>query len=375
MSTHPKQTSDKSESITRQIIKARRDVKRKLNRIRDMRFRNMEFLRGNLQSVITPLIKQETGVKVEKEEEEELGDKVGKKEELIKKPTTSRWPGRTSKQMEFWSFDNGSVRPSTAVDESEGVEEFNYDDDDDGDDDVFEADPRTVMENVPKQRESVIVPSNIDEMRMALNTEEGSSYLNNLAELPRRYLKFLTSSSTNVDNASGVRFDPDSQSWKLGIRPVNFEGNNLLIGDKLYDGTPGLYSLLFEKSPTHYDTEDLKVYKDILKYTRAHYDNYGSGRKITTTGTKYNEIIKIVFPPRSKYKAKSTGAGSKKITSGLLKRVPEGSSKIEYVPFTSMNELVDRLRLLYASEKSGNTSIHNEIVSIIKTLRANHIIE
>ena len=300
---------------------------------------------------------------MDKEKEEELGDKVGKKEELIKKPTTSRWPGRTSKQMEFWSFDNGSVRPSTAVDESEGVEEFNYDDDD-VDDDVFEADPRTVMENVPEQRESVIVPSNIDEMRMALNTEEGSSYLNNLAELPRRYLKFLTSSSTNVDNVSGVRFDPDSQSWKLGIRPVNFEGNNLLIGDKYYDGIP-----------TQYDTEDLKVYKDILKYSRAHYDNYGSGRKITTTGTKYNEIIKIVFPPRSKYKAKSTGAGSKKITSGLLKRVPEDSSKIEYVPFTSMNELVDRLRLLYASEKSGNTSIHNEIVSIIKTLRANHIIE
>ena len=71
MSTHSKQTSDKNEAITRQIIKARRDVKRKLKRIRDMRFRNMEFLRGNLQSVITPLIKQETGVKVEKEEEEE----------------------------------------------------------------------------------------------------------------------------------------------------------------------------------------------------------------------------------------------------------------------------------------------------------------
>jgi hypothetical protein len=48
--------------------------------------------------------------------------------------------------------------------------------------------------------------------------------------------------------------------------------------------------------------------------------------------------------------------------------------KIEYRYFDDVNEIVDRLRLLIASQKAGNHNHNNEIISIIEELREAKII-
>ena len=48
--------------------------------------------------------------------------------------------------------------------------------------------------------------------------------------------------------------------------------------------------------------------------------------------------------------------------------------KIDYVHWDDPNELVDRLRLLMASQRVGNSGHTNEIVSIVEDLREADII-
>jgi hypothetical protein len=48
---------------------------------------------------------------------------------------------------------------------------------------------------------------------------------------------------------------------------------------------------------------------------------------------------------------------------------------IDYVYWNDPNELVNRLRLLVASQSAGHTGHSNEIVSVIEELREANIIE
>jgi hypothetical protein len=50
------------------------------------------------------------------------------------------------------------------------------------------------------------------------------------------------------------------------------------------------------------------------------------------------------------------------------------TKRIEYIYFDDPNEIVDRLRLLIASQEAGNTGHTNEIISIIEELREAKII-
>lgn len=47
---------------------------------------------------------------------------------------------------------------------------------------------------------------------------------------------------------------------------------------------------------------------------------------------------------------------------------------MDYIYWDDPNELVDRLRLLIASQAAGNTSHTNEIFSIIEELREGEIV-
>ena len=49
-------------------------------------------------------------------------------------------------------------------------------------------------------------------------------------------------------------------------------------------------------------------------------------------------------------------------------------NQLDYVYWDDLNELVDRLRLLLASQAAGNPSHTNEIISIIEELREAEII-
>jgi len=132
---------------------------------------------------------------------------------------------------------------------------------------------------------------------------------------------------------------------KLGREEVEFKNKSIIIKDVSYQLTPGLGELLFSRYPMQYTDNDLNTYKDILIQTSAHLTL--DGAKIKKGGTKYTQIITKLF---------SLGTGVKLQTHNL-------------VYWNDPNELVDRLRLLLASQSAGNTGVSNEILSIFEELR------
>lgn len=118
---------------------------------------------------------------------------------------------------------------------------------------------------------------------------------------------------------------------------------------------------------THnYTVDDLKEYKEILIKSNAHRRYYQANQQIDGSRLpKYRKIIAPLVTDRS-MRMESTGAG-------LEKEVTNKPTDLIY--WNDANELVDRLRLLIASQQAGNNSHTNEIVSIVEELREAKIIE
>lgn len=181
----------------------------------------------------------------------------------------------------------------------------------------------------------------------------------------QQYLQKLGSTDAKeLDTEYGVR--KLKQGLKIGNAPVDFNGDKMTLLDKTYRVTPGLASLIFERgSFTSLPTEsDQNTYRSIIRATSAHKKNYSPGQEIRRSNSvKYREIIKplVLSPEQPKF-------GSALLPQYMI--APQSTSRqTDYVYWDNPNELVDRLRLLIASQAAGNTSHTNEIFSIIEELR------
>jgi hypothetical protein len=161
---------------------------------------------------------------------------------------------------------------------------------------------------------------------------------------------------SKLDRKYGIR--SDGNRWLLGDSPIAIDHDEIIINNKSFKGTPGLYELLFLNEPHEnvYNAKDLAVYKEMLETTNAHRQLYAQDKQINSNrGKKYNNIIKELFKNKS-------GSG-----------VHLNSVRYEY--WDDANEIVSRLRLLVAAQQAGNNSVNNEIISIIEELREADIIE
>jgi len=165
-----------------------------------------------------------------------------------------------------------------------------------------------------------------------------------------------------VDRTYGPRYDHDLSQWYLGNTSIDFQKDNkIILGNKQYIGTKGLYELLFSKNPVKYTNTDLMNYGEILKLTSVHKRNYDAAKQVSGNGGyKYLSVIK---PLLEKIEGKSGGD-----------LMSYNEKPIEYVYWDDINELVERLRLLYASKSAGNNSVVNEIQSIVEELREAQVI-
>jgi hypothetical protein len=170
-------------------------------------------------------------------------------------------------------------------------------------------------------------------------------------------LLHLSSNTNNLDTTYGIRFD--GTSLQLGDSTMLINKDKIFINNQEYQGTEGLYELLFMKKPDKniYNEHDLQVYKNLVEKTNAHKQNYNVSNKLRhNKGYKYVGIIKPMF-------TKSTRG------SGML------ANKPRYEYWDDPNELVDRLRLLLGSQSAGNNSHQNEILSIVEELREAKLIQ
>jgi hypothetical protein len=165
-----------------------------------------------------------------------------------------------------------------------------------------------------------------------------------------------TNKKDQLDKTFGVR--SDGNRWLLGDSPIYVKHNDLLIKDKIYKGTEGLYELMFLKNPNPnlYNKKDLNTYKEMILSTNAHKQGYEKTRQVNSNkGDKYKYLIKDLVQPK-------TGSG-----------VHLNSVRYEF--WDDVNELVDELRKLVASREAGNTGVINAIHSIIEELKEAGVIE
>lgn len=182
------------------------------------------------------------------------------------------------------------------------------------------------------------------------------TYLQQYPEKVRDYVYSALTQRDNYDHAYGPKYDYKLSKWTLGKSDIDFhqKTGDLLIGNERFNGTDGLYNLLFKKEPQEYNKSDLENYRKILTMTNVHRRKFVSSNPVKSNkGFKYLNIIKP-----------STGHGL----------MTFNEKPIEYIYWNDVNEIVNRLRLLYASKAAGNTSVDNEIESIVEELREEKVI-
>lgn len=211
-------------------------------------------------------------------------------------------------------------------------------------------------------------------------------YLEQYDMLPRQYLEKMILDTTDVfDRKYGVHHNAETEKWKIGDTDIDIIGPDIKIGDKLFQGTPGLYELIFMKEPKTFNSKDQQTYKEILEITHAHRKNYNPLNQISgNRGYKYNQIIRPLVLKDSAFEKEGAVQYRRRVHSvesprrdrsgmGMAKVV--NNRPVEYVYWNTPTELVARLRLLYSSKMAGHTGHDNEIASIIEELREEGIIE
>lgn len=163
---------------------------------------------------------------------------------------------------------------------------------------------------------------------------------------------------------------------KLGKEKVHVKSgedgeNTYVIKNKRFAVTPGLTSLLMNRNPSHFTEDELEEYKDMLKLTSAHKKNFDKKGSIKRSPSHPKfKLIGQLFPP-----GKTRGGSLKKLQTNYKRVNQHEDSSFDYVYWDNPNELVDRLRLLKASQAAGHTGHDNEIISIIEELREAKIIK
>lgn len=169
------------------------------------------------------------------------------------------------------------------------------------------------------------------------------------------FLHFVNTSKH--DNKYGIILKKDK--YFIGKAEVQFKHNRILIRNEAFPLTNGLLNLLFLKSPGRFNKADEKAYKRILIISEL---------RIPLLNKRYssNKFKNIIYPM---FKEKEGGS----LQTDYMEVIRNG--KIDYKYWDNANELVDRLRLLMASQAAGHTGHNNEIIEIIEELREARIIE
>jgi hypothetical protein len=176
------------------------------------------------------------------------------------------------------------------------------------------------------------------------------------------------------DHRTGIRHDSFQEKFYIGTAEVKFVGKDIDINGKRYEGTPGLYELLFKRNPKKYSDQDIHTYKEILDITSAARTNFNPNSQIQgTKAFKYKSIIGPLYSEELTRYHETPKRENKTFGKGMFKEVNQ--NPIDYVYWDDPNELVDRLKLLVASQTAGHTGHTNEIISIIEELREIDIVE
>ena len=156
--------------------------------------------------------------------------------------------------------------------------------------------------------------------------------------------------------------------FRIGDKKVDIKGNDINIGDKVYPGTSGLWSLIMKDNPQNFTEDDYLNYGRILIQTNAIFqkNNPNQNKPKSSGGDKWKKLIKPIWEEIKKQKETDEDEDDPQpSTSG---------SGLKILP-SDPNALIDRFNLLFSSKKAGHTGVRNEIVSILDELKRQGVLK
>lgn len=331
---------DNEQALKTQIIKSAESVRRKLKTIRDLKSNNDMVIDSIFKPISEPLKQMADKSTPAKEFTKES---VSPLKKYIKRKSSTPMTG-IQKKTKFLG-DNDFYGSDT--DSDKNIDFFHKTSDHSEDED-------------PEQSTKYFSEPNISSLSYKTD-ENDSSDSNRCMSMSEKY--------ENIP--FGIR--RERGKLMMGTSRVSVDDYKIRVARQIYLRTPGLYDLLFKKSPdlSLVTEDDKQNYKKMLLATNVHRRDYSATKPIKSNkGLKYTKVIKPLFMKLSK-NCVSTESLSHGSGLPIIKKLNQNT---DYVYWDDANELVDRLKLLIASRDAGNTGLDNEIISIIEELRESGII-
>ena len=204
------------------------------------------------------------------------------------------------------------------------------------------------IQEIPSAIKVPVLPALTQEDDDEESTEEADTEY--IGDLAARYLKKFT--TNQADTTYGIH--SKNNQFYIGDARIGVIGNNIMVGDKEYEGTPGLWELIVMKVPRDedYTQDDYEKYAEIMVKTNAlRYGKKAGAKPMANRGWKWKYLLKTIWNEKDRYE----GKGLEEPQTVILPSDP--------------NALLERLDLLLASKAVGNTGVRNEIVSICDELK------
>ena len=201
-----------------------------------------------------------------------------------------------------------------------------------------------------------------------------------LGDIAEKYLKYATGEDS--DRIFGI-YPDENNKLKIGNKFLKFKGNNIIIDDKEYTGTEGLWELIVSKEPQEgiYTEDDYINYINLLVQTNTIHqkNNPNNPNPKSSSSEKWKNLISPVWvhireskkPPEEE---KGKGKGKKKRQEDPIPGT-SGSKGLGFRFISSdPNALINRFDLLFSSQKAGHTGVRNELITILDELKRQKII-
>ena len=176
----------------------------------------------------------------------------------------------------------------------------------------------------------------IEEKPKQLAIEESKP--TNLGSIATEYMSKFADKE-GVDKIFGI-YNKDNRFF-IGDKPIEFDHDDIIIDQSRFKGTLGLWELIVSKDPIIFDDEDYHDYVRLLTKTNA-MKQPNSNKPKSSKSKKYKQIIKPIWDAQRQL----MGSG-----------------------------LIDRFDLLMSSKQAGNTGVKNEMISILKELLNQNVID
>jgi hypothetical protein len=128
--------------------------------------------------------------------------------------------------------------------------------------------------------------------RLALDPTDskGGDSKRQVGSKAKTFLSLAFKYGSEYDRACGIKFD--GKNAMLGDEIVSIQDNDLGIGNKVYEGTVGLWELLTKQAPENYKENTVAYNLAILGQTKAHLKLDGTikatkGRSIKISSNHY----------------------------------------------------------------------------------------